>query len=95
MPCVPFVGAVESVFFGGHYLGPPVHEQILVSFKLLLLPLQAPCRGHESSLEANLFHWVFRHAEFVIVEAYLVFGGGVLFLSKHPTVASAACLKAG
>ena len=56
MPCVPFVGTVESVFLGGQDLGPPIHEQILVSFKLLLLPLQAPCRGHEPSLEANLFH---------------------------------------
>ena len=30
MPCVPFVGAAESVFFSGQDLGPSVHEQILV-----------------------------------------------------------------
>ena len=77
MPCVPFVGAVESVFLGGQDLGPSVHEQILVSFELLLLPLQARCSGHESSLEANLFHGILRHAEFSIAEAYLVFGGGI------------------
>ena len=77
MPCVPFVGAVESLCFGGQDLGPPVHEQILVSFKLLLLPLPAPCRGHEPLLEANLFHGILRHAEFSIAEAYLVFGGGI------------------
>ena len=77
MPCVPFVEVVESVFLGGQDLGPSVHEQILVSFELLLLPLQAPCHGHEPSLQANLFHWVFRYAEFVIAEAYLVVGGGV------------------
>ena len=75
MPCVPFVGAVESVFFDAQDLGPPVREQILVSFKLLLLPLQAPCHGHEPSLEANLLHWILRHAAFGIAEAYLVFGG--------------------
>ena len=69
--------AVESVFFGGQDLGPPIHEQILVSFKLLLLPLQAPCRGHESSLEVNLLHWILRHAAFGIAEANLVFGGGM------------------
>ena len=53
---VPFVGAVESVFFGGQDLGPPIHEQILFNFKMFLLPLQALCRGPEPSLEANLFH---------------------------------------
>ena len=77
MLCVPFVGAVESVFFGGQDLGPSVHEQILVSFELLLLPLQAPCRGYEPLLEANLLHWILGHAAFGIAEAYLVFGGGV------------------
>ena len=77
MPCVPFVGAVEFVFFGGQDLGPSVHEQILVGFELLLFPLQAPCRGHESSLEANLLHWILRHAAFGIAEANLVFGGGM------------------
>ena len=55
MPCVPFVGAVESVFLGGQDLGPSVSEQILVSFELLLLLLQAPRSGHKPSLEANLF----------------------------------------
>ena len=48
----------------------------MFGLKLLLLPLQTLCSGYESSPKANLFHWVFRHAEFVIVEAYLVFGGG-------------------
>ena len=56
MPRMPFVRAVESVLFGGQDLGLPIHEKILVEFKLLLLPLQAPCHGHEPSLEANLFH---------------------------------------
>ena len=77
MPCVPFVGAVEFVFSDGQDLGPSIHEQILVSFELLLLPLQAPCNGHEPSLEANLFHGILRYAEFSIDEAYLVFGGGI------------------
>ena len=77
MPCMPFVGAVESILFGGQYLGPPIHQQVLVSLKLLLLPLQAPCRGHELSLEANLFHWIIRHAEFVIAQAYSSSEGGV------------------
>ena len=76
MSCVSFVGAVESIFLGGQDLGPSVHAQILVSFELLLLPLQAPRSGHKSSLEANLFHGILRFAEFGIVEAYLVFGGG-------------------
>ena len=76
MPCVPFVGAVESVFLGGQDLVPSVHEQILVSFELLLLPLQAPRSGHELLLEANFFHGILRHAEFIIAEAYLIFGGG-------------------
>ena len=77
MSCVSVVGAVESIFLGGQDLGPSVHEKILVSFELLLLPLQAPRSGHEPSLEADLFHGIFRHAEFGIAEAYLVFGGGI------------------
>lgn len=76
MPCVPFVGTIESVFLGGQDLGPSVSEQILVSFELLLLLLQAPRSGHKPSLKANLFRGILRHAEFIIVEAHLVFGGG-------------------
>ena len=77
MSCVPFIGDVEFVLFGGQYLGPPILYRIVVSCELLLFPLQAPCCSHEPSLEANLFHWIFRHAEFVVAEAYLVLGGDV------------------
>ena len=73
MPCVPFVGAVESVFLGGQDLGPSVVEQILVSFELLLLLLQAPRSGHKPSLKANLFHGILSHAKLSIAKAYIIF----------------------
>ena len=78
MPRVPFVRAVESVLLGGQDLGPPFYWQIPFGFKLLLFPLQTLCSGYESLPKANLFHWVFRYAELVIVDAYLVFGGGCI-----------------
>lgn len=76
MPCVLFVGEVESIFLGGQDLGPSVSEQILVSFELPLLLLQAPRGGHKPSLKANLLRGILRHAEFIIAEDHLVFAGG-------------------
>ena len=77
MHCVPFGGAFKSVFLGFQDLGPSICEQILVSFELLLHLLQAFHRGHKPSLKANLFHGVLRHADIIIAEAHLVFGGGM------------------
>ena len=74
MPCVPFVGAVESIFFGGQDLGPSVSEQILVNFELLLLLLQAPRSGYKPALEALLFDGILRHDKSFVAEAHLVFG---------------------
>ena len=72
---VPLGVAVEFVLLGCQDLGPSVCEQILVSFELLLLLLQAPRSGHKPSLKANLFRGILGHAEFIIAEAHLVFGG--------------------
>ena len=50
---------------------------MLISLKLLLLFLQAICRGHKPALEAPLFDGILWYGEFIVAEAYLVFGGGM------------------
>ena len=72
-----FGGGLESVFLGRQDLGPSVCEEILVSLELLLLLFQAPCSGDKPALEVLLLYGVLRHAELVIAEANLVFGGGM------------------
>ena len=67
--------ALESVFLGCQDLSPPICEQVLVSLELLLLLFQAPRSGHKSAFEALLLYGVLRHAELVVAEANLVFGG--------------------
>ena len=49
----------------------------MISLKLLLLLLQAPRGGNKPALEALLLHGVLRHAELVVTEANLIFGGGM------------------
>ena len=73
---VTFGVALDSVFLGCQDLGPSVCEQILISMELLLLLFQASCSGHKPALEALLLYGVLRHAEFIVAEANLVFGGG-------------------
>ena len=73
---VTFGVALESVFLGCQDLSPSVCEQILISLELLLLLFQAPRSGHKPVLEALLLYGILRHAEFIVSEAQLVFGGG-------------------
>ena len=68
---------LKSVFLGRQDLSPSISEQILISLKLLLFFLQALCSGYKPALEALLLHGILRHAEFVVAEANLVFGGGM------------------
>ena len=74
---VTFGVALESVFLGCQDLSPSVCEQILISLKLMLFLFQAPRSGHKPALEALLLYGVLRHAELVVAEANLVFGGGM------------------
>ena len=75
--------ALESVFLGCQDFSPSVYEQVMISLELLLLLLQAPRSGYKPTLEALLLHGILRHAEFVVAEADLVFGGGhVVFLLR-------------
>ena len=69
--------ALESVFLGCQDFSPSICEQVLISLKLLLLLFQAPRSGHKPALEVLLLYGVIRHAEFVVAEANLVFGGGM------------------
>ena len=47
----------------------------MISSKLLLLFLEAVCRGHKPAFKMLLFDGILRHDEFIVVEACLVFGG--------------------
>ena len=49
----------------------------LDQLKLLLLFLQAICRGHKPALEALLFDGILWYGEFIVAEACLIFGGGM------------------
>ena len=69
--------ALESIFLGCQDFCPSVFEQVLIILELLLLLFQAPCSGHKPVLEVLLLHGVLRHAELVVAEANLVFGGGM------------------
>ena len=69
--------ALESIFLGCQDFCPSICEQVLISLKLLLLLLQASRSGNKSALEALLLRGVLRHAELVVAEANLVFGGGM------------------
>ena len=70
--------ALESIFLGCQDFCPSVCEQILIiSLKLLLLLLQASHSGNKPALEALLLRGVLGHAELVVAEANLVFGGGM------------------
>ena len=69
--------ALESIFLGCQDFCPSVCEQVLISLELLLLLFQAPRSGHKPALEALLLYGVLRHAELVVAEANLVFGGGM------------------
>ena len=69
--------AFESIFLGCQDFSPSICEQILISLELLLLLLQAPRSGYKLTLEALLLHGILRHAEFVVAEADVVFGGGM------------------
>ena len=42
-----------------------------------LLFLEASCRGHKPAFETLLFDGILRHDKFVIIEAWLVFGGSM------------------
>ena len=79
--------ALESIFLGCQDFCPSVCEQVLISLKLLLLLLQAPRGGNKPALEVLLLRGVLGHAELVIAEANLVFGGGhivvLLRISVH------------
>ena len=59
----------------------------LDQLKLLLLFLQAICRGHKPALEALLFDGILWYGEFIVAEACLIFGGGhvivILLLSVY------------
>ena len=68
--------ALESIFLGCQDFSPSICEQILISLKLLLLLFEAPRSGHKPAREALLLYGVLRHAEFIVAEAYIVFGGG-------------------
>ena len=74
---VTFGVALESIFLGCQDFCPSICEQVLISLKLLLLLLQASRSGNKPTLEALLLHGIFGHAELVIAEANLVFGGGM------------------
>ena len=84
---VTFGWALESVFLGCQNLGPSVCEQILISLELLMLIFQASHSGYKPALEALLLYGILRYAEFIFVEAHLVFGGRhvviVLQVSVH------------
>ena len=67
--------ALESIFLGCQDFCPSICEQVLISLELLLLLLQAPRSGYKPTLEALLLHGILRHAELVVAEANLVFGG--------------------
>ena len=47
----------------------------MISSKLLLLFLEAVCRGHKPTFETLLFDGILRHDEFVVVEARHISGG--------------------
>ena len=77
--------ALESIFLGCQDFSPSICEQVLISLDLLLLLLQAPRSGNKPALEALLLHGILRHAELVVAEANLVFGGGhVVVLLRIP-----------
>ena len=69
--------ALESVFLGCQDFSPSICEQVLISLELLLLLLQAPRSGNKPVLEALLLCGVLGHAELIVTEANLVFGGGM------------------
>ena len=73
---VVFCSTLESVFLGCPGLSPSVCGQILISLKLLLFLLEAACHGYEPAFEMLLFDGILWHDEFVVVKAFLVFGGG-------------------
>ena len=57
----------------------------MISLELLLLLLQAPRSGSKSALEALLLHGILGHAELVVDEANVIFGGGnVVVLLRIP-----------
>ena len=74
---VTFGVALESIFLSCQDFSPSVCEQILISLELQLLLFQAPCSGDKPALEALLLYGILRHAELVVAEANLVFGGGM------------------
>ena len=65
------------MFLGNQDFSPSVCEQVLISLELLLLLLQAPRSGYKPTLEVLLLYGILRHAELVVAEANLVFGGGM------------------
>ena len=69
--------ALESVFLSCQDFSPSVCEQVLISLELLLLLFQASRSGYKPALEAPLLHGALKHAELVVAEANLVFGGGM------------------
>ena len=73
---VTFGVALESIFLGCQYFSPSLCEQILIILELLLFLFHASCSGHKLALEALLLYGILRHAEFIVAEAHLVFGGG-------------------
>ena len=79
-------GGLESVFLGRQDLGPSVCEQILISLELLLLLFQASCSGNKPALKALLLYRIFGYAEFIVVEAHLVFGGRHIVVILHVSV---------
>ena len=65
------------MLFGRKDFSPSVGQQVLISSKLLLLFLEASCRGHKPALKTLLFDGFLWHDEFVVSRLASSSEGGV------------------